>query len=209
MTTIQRSGTVGVAGGALWALLPVVFSLTNVEEQAPWTLAFVAVAVTYVLVGVVSLLMLLVGLSGLRRSLGEGAGRLARIGIAVSGVAVFAMFLGNGTELATIIVSGSESDLGHSVFLIGFLALIVGSVLLGVALLRWGSVPPMRWAAVLMVAMLPLGIGLVILGGIVFPNSDAGFWAGITVPYGLAWILLGRALAVPERAAVSEPARVS
>jgi hypothetical protein len=207
-TTVQRGGTAGLVGGALWALLPVVFTATHLEDTQRGTLSFAAVAVAYWAVGVLPLLLLLAGLRGLRRELADGAGRLGAAGVVVSGVALLAMFLGNGTELSTLTFAGTESDLGHAVFLIGFLVLVVGSLLLGIALLRSRRGSPTRWAGVLLVAMLPLGIGLAVVGGIVSPTTDAGFWAAITVPYGVAWVLLGRALAAPTAAVATDAVRV-
>ena len=158
-TTVQRSGTAGMVGGALWALLPVVF-LVHLEDTARGTLAFFAVATALWVVGALSLVLLLVAVSGLRAGLADGGGRVGAIGIVVSGVALLAMVLGNGTELTTLTVSGTESDLGHSVFLIGFLVLVAGSLLLGIALLRGRREPLVRWAGALMVGMVPLGFGL-------------------------------------------------
>jgi hypothetical protein len=66
-----------------------------------------------------------------------------------------------------------------------------------------------RWAGVLMVAMLPVGIGLGIGLNAIAPHSDLGFWAAITVAYGLAWVLLGRWLSAPRETRVSAPSRVS
>jgi hypothetical protein len=183
-----------VVGGVLWALLPVVFTAVNIGEVERGTLSFAAVAAAAWAVGVLPLLLLLVGLAGLRARLGDGAGRLGTVGVAVSGLALFAMLLGNGTEMATVTFSGKESDLGHSVFLIGFLVLVVGSLLLGIALLRRRPTPLVRWTGVLLVAMLPVGIGLAVLGGAVSPGTDLGFWAAITVPTGVAWVLLGRSM---------------
>jgi hypothetical protein len=210
-TTIatSRAGTAAVTGGVLWALQPAVFTAAHIEDTQHGTLSFAAVAIAYWAVGVVPLLLLLVGLSGLRRALGAAAGRTGTVGIVVSGLGLLAMFLGNGTEMATITVNGTESDLGHSVFLIGFLVLVVGSLLLGIALLRSRRGSPTRWAGVLLVAMLPLGIGLAVLGGIVSPSTDAGFWAAITVPYGVAWVLLGRTLTAPTATVAADPVRVS
>lgn len=202
-TTVQRSGTAGMVGGALWALLPVVF-LVHLEDTARGTLAFFAVATALWVVGALSLVLLLVAVSGLRAGLADGGGRVGAIGIVVSGVALLAMVLGNGTELTTITVSGTESDLGHSVFLIGFLALVAGSLLLGIALLRGRREPLVRWAGALMVGMVPLGFGLGGLLSAVAPQTDLGFWAAITVPYGVAWVLLGRSLAASGRTRAEE-----
>jgi len=203
-TTIQRGGTAGLVGGVLWALLPVAFTAVHLEDYSRGTLSFAAVAVSYWLVGVLSLLLLLVGVGSLRGAL--GAGRLAAAGIVISAVALLAMLLGNGTEMATLTFAGKESDLGHSVFLIGFLALVVGSLLLGIALLRSRRGALVRGAVVLMVGMLPIGIGLGIGLNALSPHTDLGFWAAITVPYGISWVLLGRSLAAPRTAPAVEPA---
>jgi|tagenome__1003787_1003787.scaffolds.fasta_scaffold20967002_3 hypothetical protein len=202
-TTVQRGGTAGLVGGTLWALLPVVF-LVHLEDTARGSLAFVAVAAAAWVVGALSLVLLLVAVSRLRAGLEDGGGRLGAVGVVVSGLALLAMVVGNGTELTTLTVSGTESDLGHSAFLIGFLALVVGSLLLGIALLRGRREPLVRWAGALMVGMVPLGIGLGVLLNAVAPHTDLGFWAAITVPYGVAWVLLGRSLAAPRRARATE-----
>jgi hypothetical protein len=202
-TTVQRGGTAGLVGGALWALLPVVF-MVHLEDTARGTLAFVAVAAAAWVVGALSLVLLLVGLSRLRAGLVDGGGRLGAVGVVVSGLALLAMLVGNGTELATLTVSGTESDLGHSAFLIGFLALVLGSLLLGIALLRGRREPLARWAGALMAGMVPLGIGLGVLLNAVAPHTDLGFWAAITVPYGVAWVLLGRSMSASGRTRTAE-----
>jgi hypothetical protein len=189
--------------------MPAVFTAAHLDDIQRGTLSFTAVAIAYWAFGVAPLLLLLVGLSGLRRALGAAAGRTGTVGIVVSALGLLAMFLGNGTEMATITVNGTESDLGHSVFLIGFLVLVVGSLLLGIALLRSRRGSLSRWAGALLVAMLPLGIGLAFLGGIVSPSSDGGFWAAIAVPTGIAWVLLGASLRSDSRTAAAEFAPAS
>jgi hypothetical protein len=83
------------------------------------------------LVGVVSLVLLLLGLVQLW-PLGRGRlGRLGQAGIVVSALALAAMAVGNGIELYTVTARGTESDIGHTIFLIAFLILIVASILLG------------------------------------------------------------------------------
>jgi len=206
-TSVQRGGTAGLVGGALWALLPVVL-LVHLDDTAHGTLAFVAVATADWVVGALSLVLLLVALSRLRAGLTDGGARPGAVGVVVSGLALLAMVLGNGTELATLTVSGTESDLGHSVFLIGFLVLVVGSLLLGIALLRGRREPLVRWAGALMVGMVPLGIGVGVLLNAVAPHTDLGFWAAITVPYGVAWVLLGRSMSASGRTRTAEFAAV-
>jgi hypothetical protein len=59
-----------------------------------------------------------------------------------------------------------------------------------------------------MVGMVPLGIGLGFALTAVAPHTDLGFWAAITVPYGVAWVLLGRSLSAPGRARAADFAAV-
>jgi hypothetical protein len=206
-TSVQRGGTAGLVGGALWALLPVVF-LVSLEDTERGSLAFVAVATAFWVVGALSLVLLLVAVARLRAGLADGGGRLGTVGVVVSGVGLLAMVVGNGTELTTLTFNGRESDPGHLAFLIGFLVLVVGSLLLGIALLRGRREPLVRWAGALMVGMVPLGIGLGVLLNAVAPHTDLGFWAAITVPYGVSWVLLGRSMSASGHTRTAEFAAV-
>jgi hypothetical protein len=105
--------------------------------------------------------------------------------------------------------SGSESGVGHSVFLIRFLLLPVGAVLLGTALVRTLRDPGPRLGGLLLVLALPLGILLPVLLGAMAPRTDLSFWAAITVPYGVAWLLLGYALLSGRDAAAGQPSPVT
>lgn len=127
----------------------------------------------------------------------------------MSFVALALMFFGNGVEAASLTFSGSESAVGHSAFLIGFLVLLVGSVLLGVALIRARRDALSRLGGLLFALALPVGILFAFLGDAVAPRTDIGFWAAITVPYGIAWVLLGYALSSSRRTAAGQPSRVS
>ena len=66
-----------------------------------------------------------------------------------------------------------------------------------------------RAAGSLLALALPLGIGIGILGSAVAPANDAGFWAAISVPTGIAWVLLGASLRSVRRPAVAEFATAS
>lgn len=189
-------------------LFPLSTALLSLKDTQPGTLAYVATAASFWLMAVLPLLLLLVGLMGLRALLGRTYGQLGKVGVAVSFVALVLMFFGNGVELASLTFSGSESDVGHSAFLIGFLVLLVGSVLLGVALIRARRDPLSRLGGLLFVLALPLGILLAIVGDAVAPGTDIGFWAAITVPYGISWVLLGYALSSSRRAVAGQPSRV-
>ena len=73
-------------------------------------------------------------------------------------------------------------------FLIGFLLLLLASVLLGRALVRTQRDPGPRLGGLLLVLALPLGILLAVVLWTIAPRTDLGFWAAITVPYGVAWL---------------------
>ena len=196
--TTTRAARAAVVGGVLWALVPLAFGLVDAQNVQRGTLAFVGVAAVFWICGAASLALLLMGMRGLHAELGARPGRLGTTGIVVSTVGLAAMLLGNGTEIATVTFAGKESDLGHSVFLIGFLVLVVGSVLLGITVYRRRL---SRAAGLIMALALPIGVVLLVLGSVLAPNSDVGFWAAITVPTGVAWIVLGRSMTAAGRTA--------
>jgi uncharacterized membrane protein len=68
------------------------------------------------LVGVVSLVLLLLGLAQLWSLDGDRLGRLAQAGVIVSALALAAMAVGNGIELYAVTARGTESDIGHTIF---------------------------------------------------------------------------------------------
>jgi hypothetical protein len=107
----------------------------------PATAGFALAATSMWLVGVGSLLLLLLGLAHLRSIGRDRLDRLGEAGVVVSALALGAMALGNGIELYTVMARGTESDMGHTIFLIAFLVLMVASVLVT----RWEE--PSRVAA--------------------------------------------------------------
>jgi hypothetical protein len=134
LQTLSR--TASVIGGLLWACLAPFFVYADSALDKPGSAAFVLARTSMWLVGVVSLVLLLLGL-GQFWSLGrDRLGRLGVAGVAVSAFALAAMALGNGIELYTVTARGTESDIGHTIFLIAFLILIVASILLGQILVR-------------------------------------------------------------------------
>jgi hypothetical protein len=66
--------------------------------------------------------------------------------------------------------------------------------MLGIVVIRLR--PGRLWAAAgaLLSLTVPLGIALGFAGGLIASGTDAGFWAAVTVPCGVAWVLLGRSL---------------
>lgn len=126
----------GMLGGILWAVLPLGTVAVDIQDARPGTLVHLASATVYWLLAVLPLALLLVGLVGLRALHAETYGRLGNAGFLVSFAGLALMFVGNGVEVASLTFSGSESAVGHSLFLIGFLLLLAGSVPLGIAIIR-------------------------------------------------------------------------
>ncbi len=190
-------------GGLLWALFPLATVIVSMKGTQPGTMAHIGAAAVYWLMAVLPLLLLLVGVVALRALPSAAYGRLGNIGSLLSLLALALMFVGNTVEVASLTFSGSESDIGHTIFLIGFVVLLVGSVLLGIAIIRTQRNRSPRIGGLLLIGALPLGILLAVVLGAVAPRTDLGFWAAITVPYGVGWVLLGNTL-LSARGAVAE-----
>lgn len=195
-----------ITGGALWALFPLGDVLTSNDNYRSGTPANLAAAAVDWVMAVIPLLLLLVGLSVVHTLHRRSYGRLGNFGFLVSFAALALMLVGNAVEVASLTFAGSESAVGHSAFLIGFLLLLIGSAPLGVALVRTRRDPVSRTGGLLLIGLLPLGILLAVVLGSLAPGTDVGFWAAITVPYGIAWVLMGHALRSHQTGSVSEPA---
>ena len=200
---LRLARTASIVGGLLWACLPPVFVYADRGLDQPATAGFALAATSMWLVGVVSLLLLLLGLAHLQWIGRDRMGRLGETGVVVSALALGAMALGNGIELYTVMTRGTDSDLGHTIFLIALLVLMVASVLVGQALVRRRWNTGVRWAGLLLLLALPLGVLLLIVGGALSPDTDLGFWSALTVPYALARVLL--AVFAPQGAMPSIP----
>jgi hypothetical protein len=140
--------------------VPPAFLYTSGGLDKPPTAEFALAAISMWLVGVVSLLLLLPGLAHIRWIGRDRLGRLGEVGLVASALALEAMGLGNGIELYTLMTRGTESEMGHTIFLIAFSALTVASVLLGQAFVRRRWSAGVRWAGLLLLLALPLGIVL-------------------------------------------------
>ena len=200
---LRLSRTASIVGGLLWACLPPAFVYADRGLDQPATAGFALAAISMWLVGVVSLLLLLLGLAHLRWIGGDRLGRLGEAGVVVSALALGAMALGNGIELYTVMTRGTDSDRGHTIFLIAFVVLMVASVLVGQAFVRRRWSAGVRWAGLLLLLALPLGVLLLIVGGALSPDTELGFWSALTVPYALARVLL--AVFAPQGAMLSMP----
>jgi len=208
-TTVSRAATTGLVGGALWALLPVSWKITDVTDVEFGTLSYTAVMISYWIFAALAPALVVVGLVALRRALGPDAGRVGAVALVLSMAGIAAVSLGVGIELASISFGGDEVPLGHAVLLIGFLVHIAGSIPLGVVVFRRRRDVLSRVAGMLLTFALPLGIGIGLLGSTVDPNDDTWFWAAISVPTGIAWVLLGTALRSVRRSPVPELATTS
>lgn len=208
-TTVSRTATAGLVGGALWALLPAAWSAASVDDVEFGTLSFVAVAASYWIFAVLPPALIVAGLVALRRALGADAGRVGAAGIVVSAVGMGTMALGTGIEVASISFGGGEVSLGHALLLIGFLVSIVGGILIGIVVCRRRRDGLARAAGLLLTLAFPAGLGIGFLGSAVDPENDAWFWAAIAVPTGIAWVLLGAALRSVRRPATAQFATAS
>ena len=179
-----------LVGATLWTLSAGVWAISDLEDQEPGSQGFVAVAVAWWICMVLAPALMITGHSALRAALGPAAGKAARTGIALSATGLGAMGLGIGIEVASMTFGGGEVPLGHGILLVGFLIAIAGALVAGVALLRRRPDGLLRSAAWLLVLALPFGVGIMALGGALAPGTDAFFWAALTVPMGLAWVLL-------------------
>jgi hypothetical protein len=119
------------------------------------------------------------------------------------------MALGMGIELASMSAGGGQVSLGYVLFMVGWLVLVVGGVLLGIHLVRRRTDGLCRAAGLLLTLALPIGIGITVLGSAVAPSVDGWFWAANVVPTGIAWVLLGASLRSDGRPARAELAPAS
>jgi hypothetical protein len=162
---VTLSRTASLVGGLLWACLAPVFVHADSALDKPGTAGLPLAVSSMWLVGVVSLMLLLFGLAQLW-SLGRDRwGRSGQAGVVVSAFALAAMALGNGIELYAVTARGTESDIGHTIFLIAFLILIVASILLGQILVRRRWSASVRWAGLFLLLVAPPGIGFLYSAG--------------------------------------------
>ena len=194
-SAVARRASLATTGAVLWTLSSIVWAISDLEYQEPGSLGSVAVAVAWWMCMVLAPALIVVGHSALRSALGPAVGKVGRAGVVVAATGLGAMGLGIGIEVASMTVGAGEVPLGHLILLVGFLVAVVGALITGITVLRRRRDGLSRGAGWLLVLVLPLGIGIGVLGSAVAPENDAVFWAALTVPTGLAWVLLGRSLA--------------
>ena len=207
-TATARRARLGAAGGVLWALSPAAWLISDIRALEPGTATFAAVLATYATVLVVGPALLVVGHTALRTAL--GASRVGTVGAAMAAAGLSACAVGNAVELLSLSAGAGTSVVGYVVSYLGFLVGFVGSLLVGIALLRRRRDTGARTAGWLLALAIPLGIGVGLLFAVVLPENEAGFSAAVSLPTGVAWVILGRSLArsaVPESAAAPASAR--
>jgi hypothetical protein len=200
-TPAPRATGLAMLGGALWTLLPVAWWVASPDDSDYTGISQVAVIASFWIFLVLAPALLAAAASTLRRAL-VGTGRLGLTGVVVAAVGYGAMALGNGIEVASITFGGGEVGLGHFTFLIGFLISAVGGILTGIVVFRRRD-GLSRAAALLLALAFPLGLGIGLLGSAINPNNDAWFWAAVSVPTGIAWVLLSASLRSGRTAATA------
>ena len=192
--TVVRRARIGTAGAVLWTLSSGVWAASDLEDQPYGSLTFVAVAVAWWICMVVAPMLLVVGHSALAAVLRPTSGRVGRAGVATAAAGLAAMGLGIGIEVASMSAGGGEVSAGHAILLAGFVVALLGGLVTGITVIRRLTHPAAKVGGWLLVLALPLGIGVGVLGSMLAPENDAVFWAVLTLPTGIAWILLGRSL---------------
>jgi hypothetical protein len=182
----RRSAWAGLVGGLLWALFPLGESpavhsvLTPKGSLAYYGLGYLCAA-----------LLLLIGLKGLHAIHRRRYGWLGSVGLFVSFAALILAFAGGAFEMMNMASAGTASTMAYLTLVVGFTVLAWGSALLGLAITGTLRDPPLYLGGLLLTIAVPLGLLFVFVTGAAW---DFEFWAGLTVPYGVAWMVLGCAL---------------
>lgn len=141
------------------------------------------------------LLFVAAGAVGLMLRLRETGrfGWLGRSGVIVGGVGFVLAVLAT----ITAVMTDGMSPLMPYFVVPGLLAILVGLLLLGVAVLR-ARVLPLPTALLLIVSLVAM-----------FSFNDQNWRALMAVPFGIAWVALGYALLSEKKVSGRQPARVS
>jgi hypothetical protein len=183
---VRRGARAGMLGGLLWALFPL-GELREVESVLTprGSLAY------YCLVYLLPQVLMLVGLARLHALRSSSYGWLGEVGIFVSFVALALVLAGSAWDMTRIASTGGGSTVGYLTLILGFLLLTWGSGLLGLAMIVMPHDLLSYLGGLLLSIAVPLGLLYVFAAGGAW---DFRFWAGLTVPYGVAWALLGYTL---------------
>jgi hypothetical protein len=177
------SGVAAIAAGVMYVLTGII-NLFNPQKPMFISFSDYLIEVMFV-VALLGTLVTITGLHGLHRDRYGGLG-MAGFLTAFAGTALLLV------AAVTTALAGREV-LG-AVFLMGFLATLVGLVLLGAAVLRAGVLP--SWCGVLLLAGFPLSMILDVLANV------GGELLGVV------WTLVGYALLSNGEAPTRQPPRV-
>lgn len=180
------SAWAGLFGGLLWALFPLgELPVAHLVLTPKGSLAY------YGLGYLCATLLLLMGLKGLHAIHRRRYGWLGSAGFFVSFVALVLAFAGGAFETTNLTSTGAESTVAYLTLIVGFFILVWGSALLGLAITGTLRDPPLYLGGLLLAIAVPLGFLFVFAAGAAWSFE---FWVGLTVPYGVAWMVLGYAL---------------
>lgn len=120
-----------------------------------------------------ALMLIAVGLVGLYLRQAERSGRWGKTAFAVAVIGAVALFVGLAVNLTGL------TDAWVITVTPGFLALVIGLLCSGMAILRANMWP--RWAGVLLI--------IASLALLFFNTEDARVW--LAAPFGVVWVVLG------------------
>lgn len=169
-TLARWGGAAAMLGGVMWVWAMTVMAMRfpgvpNVADRETGDLMPVLL---------VALLLMAVGLVGLMARYRGITSNLGRAG--------FALALGGALLAPGAAVLSRWLDFSWWVFVLAFIAMMVGVVVLAVDLLRQGAVPRVVFVALALAALLLLA----------FNTEDTRAWLG--VPFGAVWVWLGAVL---------------
>ena len=173
-------------GGLLWVLFPLGELLSaHVVLTPKGFLAYFGIGY------LCAALLLLMGLKGFHAIHRRSYGWLGRVGLFLSFTALVVAFAGGAFVVMNMSSTGTARTVAYLTLIVGFFILVWGSALLGLAITRTLRDPPLYLGGLLLAIAVPLGFLFVFATGAAW-NFE--FWVGLTVPYGVAWMVLGYAL---------------
>ena len=182
----RRSAWAGLLGGLLWALFPLgELPTAHLVLTPKGFLAYFGIGY------LCAALLLLVGLKGLHAIHGRSYGWLGSVGLFVSIAALVVAFAGGALEMIDMASTGTVSTGAYLTLIVGFFILAWGSALLGLATTGTLRDPLLYLGGLLLTIAVPLGLLFVFVTGAAW-NFE--FWVGLTMPYGVTWMVLGYAL---------------
>ena len=182
----RRSAWAGLLGGLLWTLFPLgELPTAHLVLTPKGFLAYFGIGY------LCAALLLLVGLKGLHAIHGRSYGWLGSMGLFVSIAALVVAFAGGAFEMIDMASTGTVSTMAYLTLIVGFFILAWGSALLGLATTGTLRDPLLYLGGLLLTIAVPLGLLFVFVTGAAW-NFE--FWVGLTMPYGVTWMVLGYAL---------------